>query len=434
MSIFTLYKNARLLDPASGMDKKGQLLTKNGQIADIGDNLVAPDNSLVINCEGHCLCPGLIDMRVFVGIPGADYRDTIHNTGEAAAAGGVTTVCVQPVTDPIIDDMARIEHLASRAKKALINFIPFPAMTKQLKGQEMTEIGLMSKAGIKAFTDGNISVANASLMSRIFKYASAFDALIIQHLAEPDLSNGCMNAGELATRLGLPGIPTAAETIMLERDMRLLKSVATRYHAAQITCQDSIEVMERAKKNGLKVSAGVAVPHFSLNEYAIEDYRTFTKLSPPLRAEEDRAAVVSALKDGTIDVIVSGHDPEDPESKRVPFEAAEAGVIGLETLLSVSLELYHNESLPLLDLLAKMTCNPAKILGLDSGVLKVGAPADLCLFNLNSPYCIDPEEMVSLTKNTPFDGRPVQGRVLRTIVAGKSIYDAATTHKHDKKA
>lgn len=425
MSIFTLYKNARLLDPASAMDMTGDLLTKGGQIADVGENLTAPDNTNIIDCEGHCLCPGLIDMRVFVGIPGEDYKDTIQNTGEAAAAGGVTTVCVQPVTNPIIDDMARIEYLAIRAKDAQINFIPFPAMTKQLQGKEMTEIGLMSKAGIKAFTDGNISVASASLMSRILKYAAAFDALIIQHLAEPDLSrNGCMNAGELATRLGLPGIATAAETILLERDIRLLKSTSTRYHASQITCADSIEVMQRAKTQGLKVSAGVAVPHFALNEYAIEDYRTFTKLSPPLRAESDRAAVVAALKDGIIDVIVSGHDPEDPESKRVPYEVAEAGVIGLETLLSVSLELYHNESLPLLDLLAKITSNPAKILGLDRGVLNVGTPADLCLFDLNSPYCIDPGKMISLTKNTPFEGRPVQGRVIRTVVDGKTIFDS----------
>ncbi len=424
MSLFTHYKNARLLDPASNMDMVGELLTKNGRIAAIGEAVDAPDIAMTINCNGKCLCPGLIDMRVFVGIPGADYKDTIENTGEAAAAGGVTTVCVQPVTDPIIDDLARVEYLENRARKAKANFIPFPAITKQIEGREMTEIGLMSKAGVKAFSDGNKSVANPALMTRVLKYSSMFDALIIQHLAVPELSDsGCVNAGALATRLGLPGIPTAAETIMLERDLRLLKSTPARYHAAQITCQDSIEVLAAAKQNKMTVSAGVAVPHFALNEYAIEDYRTFTRLSPPLRSEDDRLAVVNALKEGVIDVIVSSHDPEDPESKRVPFEVAETGVIGLETILPVSLELYHNGIMPLLDILAKMTCNPARILGLNSGVLNVGAPADLCIFDPYTPHKIDAEKMVSLTKNTPFDGRPVQGRVLRTVVNGETVFE-----------
>ncbi len=424
MNSHTLYKNARLLDPASGLDMTGEIMTHNGHITEIGEDIAPPPNTEIIDCKGKCLCPGLIDMRVFVGIPGADYKDTIENTGDAAAVGGVTTVCVQPVTDQIIDDMARVEFLENRATRAKVNFIPFPAITKQLEGREMAEIGLMSKAGVRAFTDGNRSVANPALMSRVLKYAAMFDALIIQHLAVPELSDGgCMNAGALATRMGLVGIPTAAETIMLERDMRLLKSCSARYHAAQITCQDSIEVMAAAKKAGQKVTAGVAVPHFSLNEHAIEEYRTFTKLSPPLRSEDDRLSVVAALKDGTIDVIVSGHDPEDPESKRVPYELAESGVVGLESMMAVTLELYHNGHIPLLDILAKMTCNPARILGLDSGVLKAGAPADLCIFDPDTPCRIDPEQMISLTRNTPFDGRPVQGRVLRTIVAGETVFE-----------
>ncbi len=424
MSAYTLYKNARLLDPESGLDRVGQIMAHKGEITALGKEITAPSNATVIDCHGKCLCPGLIDMRVFVGIPGADYKDTIENTGDAAAAGGITTVCVQPVTDQIMDDMARVEFLENRAKKAKVNFIPFPAITKRLEGKEMAEIGLMSKAGVKAFTDGNKSIANPALMSRILKYAAMFDALIIQHLAVPELSeNGVMNAGALAIRLGLPGIPTAAETIMLERDIRLLKSVSTRYHAAQITCQDSIEVMKTAKKNKMNVTAGVAVAHFALNEYAIEEYRTFTKISPPLRSEEDRVAVVNALKDGTIDVIVSGHDPEDPESKRVPYELAEAGVVGLETMLPVALELYHNGFMSLLDLLAKMTSNPARIIGLKAGQLKAGYPADFCIFDPDTPQRIDPETMVSLTKNTPFDGRPVQGRILKTIVAGEIIFE-----------
>ncbi|MBT6037569.1 MAG: dihydroorotase, partial [Kordiimonadaceae bacterium] len=413
-----------LLDPASGLDIKGELLSKDDRIASLGEKVDAPENANIIDLKGKCLAPGLIDMRVFVGIPGADYKDTIDNTGEAAAAGGVTTVCVQPNTDPIIDSIAHIEYLAIRAKNALVHFVAMPAATKQLEGKEMTEIGLMSNAGYNTFTDCSSTIENAAIMNRIFKYASAFDALIIPHLAEHNLSkNGCMNAGDLATRMGLTGIPTAAETIVLERDMRLLKSTGCRYHASQITCADSIDVIKKSKEAGLKVSAGVAVPHLSLNEYAIEDYRTFTKLSPPLRSEEDRIAVIEALKDGTIDVIVSGHDPEDPESKRVPYEQAEAGVIGLETLLNVSLEMHHNGSLSLLDILSKLTSNPAKIMGLDCGVLKEGAPADFCIFDLDSPYRIDPDKMISITKNTPFDGRPVQGRVIKTVVSGKSVYD-----------
>ncbi|MCK5425785.1 MAG: hypothetical protein KAI89_10450, partial [Emcibacter sp.] len=238
MSSYTIYKNARLLDPATGMDMTGEIMTHDGIISEVGEHIDAPSDAEVVDCKGKCLCPGLIDMRVFVGIPGADYKDTIENTGEAAAAGGVTTVCVQPVTDPIIDDMARIEFMETRAKKAIVNFIAFPAISKQLEGKEMTEIGLMSKAGLKAFTDGNKSVANPALMSKVLKYSSMFDVLIVQHLAVPELSdNGCMNAGALATRMGLPGIPTVAETIMLERDLRLLKAIPARYHAAQITCK-----------------------------------------------------------------------------------------------------------------------------------------------------------------------------------------------------
>ena len=424
MSHYTLYKNARLLDPASGLDIKGQLLTKKKKIVSLGEKVDAPEDVEVVDVKGKCLCPGLIDMRVFVGIPGADYKDTILNTGEAAAAGGVTTVCVQPNTDPIIDSIAHIEYLALRAKNALVNFVAIPAATKQMEGKQMSEIGLMAAAGHKVFGDCSTTIENAAIMNRIFKYASAYDALIVQHLAEPSLSkNGCMNAGDLATRLGLPGIPTASETLVLERDVRLLKGTKGRYHASQVTCADSIEVLKRAKDKDLNVTAGVAVPHLSLNEYAIEDYRTFMKLSPPLRDEDDRVAVVEALKDGTIDVIVSGHDPEDPESKRVPFEQAEPGVVGLETLLSVSLEMHHNGSIDLLTILSKLTSNPAKIMGLNSGVLKEGAPADLCIFDLNVPYFVDAEKMISVTKNTCFDGKPVQGRVLKTVVSGKCVYD-----------
>ena len=424
MSHYTLYKNARLLDPASGLDIKGELLTKKKKIVSLGEKVDAPEEAEIVDVKGKCLCPGLIDMRVFVGIPGADYKDTILNTGEAAAAGGVTTVCVQANTDPIIDSIAHIEYLALRAKNALVNFVAMPAATKQMEGTQMSEIGLMAAAGHKVFGDCSTTIENAAIMNRIFKYASAYDALIVQHLAEPSLSkNGCMNAGDLATRLGLPGIPTAAETLVLERDVRLLKGTRGRYHASQVTCADSIEVLKRAKDKDLNVTAGVAVPHLSLNEYAIEDYRTFMKLSPPLRDEDDRVAVVEALKDGTIDVIVSGHDPEDPESKRVPFEQAEPGVVGLETLLSVSLEMHHNGSIDLLTILSKLTSNPAKIKGLNCGVLKEGAPADLCIFDLNVPYFVDAEKMVSITKNTCFDGKPVQGRVLKTVVAGKCVYD-----------
>lgn len=424
MSTYTLYKNARLLDPASGRDMMGELLVAGDKILALGTKVDTQNEVEIVDVGGKCLAPGLIDMRVFIGIPGADYKDTIENTGEAAAAGGVTTVLVQPNTDPVLDNTAHIEFLENRAKNALVNFVPMAAATKKMEGKEMTEIGLMTNAGHTVFGDCSATIESAAIMNRVLKYASTFDALIVQHLAEPSLSkNGCMNAGDLASRLGLPGIPTAAETLVLERDVRLLKGTGGRYHASQVTCADSIEILKRAKDAGLNVTAGVAVPHLSLNEFAIEDYRTFMKLSPPLRGEDDRLAVVEALKDGTIDVIVSGHDPEDPESKRVPFEQAEPGVVGLETLLNVCLEMHHNGSMEILDILAKMTCNPAKILGLESGVLAEGAPADLCIFDLNSPYTINAEDMVSVTKNTCFDGKPVQGRVLKTIVGGKCVFD-----------
>lgn len=418
MNNLILYKNARLLDPASGLDKMGQLLTCKGKIVELGDHITPRAEPEIIDCAGKCLCPGLIDMAVFVGSSG------VVNTGKSAAAGGVTTVCIQPDTHPIIDDLAQVAFLEKQAHGALVNFIAFPAITKNLDGQEMTEIGLMSQAGIPAFTDGNKSVPNAALMSRVFEYSAMFDAVIIQHLAVPELTGTSgMNAGALAIRLGLPGIPTVGETIMLERDIRLLKSAPTRYHAAQVTCMDSIMVIAAAKKEKLTLTAGVAVPHFSLNEYAIEDYNTATKLSPPLRSEDDRVAVLEGLKNGTIDVIVSGHCPVDQENKRVPYELAVTGAIGLETMLPVSLEIYHNGTLPLLDILAKMTCNPAKILGLDGGVLTVGAPADLCIFDPDVPYRIDQQKMTSSTLNTPFEGRPVQGRVLRTVVQGKTIFE-----------
>ena len=418
-----LLTNARLLDPATQLDQQGQLLIEDGKISALGPDIFngsPPDDIDIIDCQGLCLSPGFIDMRVFIGSSGAGLR----NITEAAAYGGVTTIITVPRATELTDDIAVIEHTARQAEGLPINVCPMSPLTKAMAGQEMTEIGLLSQYGVTAFTDGKKPVANAQVMSRILQYAEYFDPLIIQHIEEPELAaNGCVNAGEQASRLGLVGIPTIAEVIMLERDLRLLQECRTRYHAAQLTTYDALDAMRQAKKRRNVLSAGVAVPHFALNETAVGDYRTFAKLSPPLRNEMDRQAIVSALADGTIDVIVSGHDPQDPESKRLPFEQAADGVIGLETLLPLSLELYHNKSIALLDLLAKFTCNPARLLKLDTGTLAVGSPADLCIFDPDKPTTLNPDDFPSKTKNTPFEDRPVQGIVQRTLVAGKTVYE-----------
>lgn len=422
-----LYTNARLLDPASGLDVKGSLLTEGDRIVDLGPKLAAGSftgETETIDCQGHCLSPGLIDMHVWLREPGAEHQETIATGARAAAAGGITTMVAMPNTEPVIDEVALVEFIARRAADtAVIRILPAAALTKGTRGEELTELGLLAEAGAVAFTDGERGIGSARLMRRALSYATTFDLLLIQHCEDASLAKGgVMNEGEVAARLGLAGIPAIAETVMLERDIRLLEITAGRLHAAHLSTAQSLEVARQAKLRGLHITVGAAPHNFALNEFDVGDYRTFAKVKPPLRVEPDRRAVVEAIADGTVDVISSAHAPQDPESKRLPFAQAEFGVIGLETLLPLTLELYHNGSVPLLRLLACLTCNPARLLKLDSGRLAPGAPADLLVFDPYTPWRVDEKKFRSKAKNSPYDSRRVQGHALRTVVAGETVF------------
>jgi len=371
------------------------------------------------------VAPGLIDMRAFVGEPGAEHRETLASASQAAAAGGVTTIICQPDTSPVIDDPAIVDFVLRRARDtAIVHVHPMAALTKGLNGAEMAEIGLLKAAGAVAFTDGARSVASAQVMRRVLTYARDFDALIVHHTEDADLvGEGVMNEGEFAARLGLIGAPKAAETIMLERDLRLVALTESRYHAASLTCAESLEVLRRAKDTGLTVTASASINHLTLNENDIGHYRTFFKLSPPLRAEEDRQALIAALASGLIDVIMSDHNPQDVEVKRLPFAEAAFGAIGIETMLAAGLRLVHRGELALMTLLRAMSARPAELLGLPGGTLRPGAPADLIVIDLETPWKLDRDELKSKCRNTPFDEALMQGRVARTIVAGRTVYE-----------
>jgi dihydroorotase len=424
----TAFVNARLLDPASGLDAPGALVIEDGRIADLGPGLLAEgvsEGMARIDCGGHCLAPGLIDMRVQLREPGEEHKETIASAGVAAAEGGVTSVAALPNTEPVVDDVSGVEFVARRAREAkLVKVYTYAAATRRLEGQEITEIGLLAEFGAVGFTDGLHAIADALVMRRVLDYARAFDQLVVQHPEEPSLAAGVMNEGEVATRLGLAGIPAAAEVIMVERDLCLVELTGARYHAAHISTAAAVEAIRRAKARGLAVTCDTAPHYFTLNEHAVGDYRSFAKVSPPLRAEADRAAIAAAVAEGTIDAVASDHSPHDQESKRLPFAPAEPGIAGLETLLALTLALYHKGELGLLDVLDRMTVRPAGILGLEAGRLAKGAPADLVLFDLERPWRIDPDRFRSKSKNSPFEDHPVQGRVLRTVVDGRTIFEA----------
>jgi dihydroorotase len=427
-----LLANARIVDPSRDLDFPGDLLIADGVIREGKRGIHAagvPEGTEIVDCDGRVVAPGLIDMRAFIGEPGAEYRETLASASEAAAAGGVTTIVCQPDTNPVIDDPAIVDFVLRRARDtAIVHVQPMAALTKGLEGAELAEIGLLKAAGALAFTDGVKSVTNAQVMRRALTYAHDFDALVVHHTEDPDLvGDGVMNEGEFAARLGLFGIPKAAETIMLERDMRLVALSGARYHAASITCPESLEVLRRAKELGLAVTAAASVNHLTLNEVDIGAYRTFFKMSPPLRAEEDRVALVAALAEGLLDVIMSDHNPQDVETKRLPFAEAAPGAIGLETMLAAGLRLVHNGDLKLVTLLKAMSTRPAELLGLPGGTLKPGAPADVIVADIDMPWVLDPGELKSKCKNTPFDEARLQGRVLRTIVAGRTVYQYAAT-------
>jgi len=423
-----LLANGRIVDPSRDLDLVGDLLIAEGVIREAKKGIGAagvPEGTEVIECRGKLIAPGLVDMRAFIGEPGEASRETLASASQAAAAGGVTTIICQPDTSPAIDDPATVDFVLRRARdNAIVHVHPMAAITKGLEGKEMTEIGLLKAAGAVAFTDGAKSVTNAQVMRRALTYASDFDAMIVHHTEDPNLiGDGVMNEGEFATRLGLLGIPKAAETVMLERDVRLVALSGGRYHAASVTCADTLEVLRRAKDTGLAITASASINHVTLNENDIGPYRTFLKVTPPLRAEDDRTALVAALNNGLIDVVMSDHNPQDVETKRLPFAEAAPGAIGLETMLTAGLRLVHGGEIELTTLLRAMSTRPAELLGLPGGTLKSGAPADVIVVDADLPWVLDPNELKSKCKNTPFDEARLTGRVVRTIVSGRTVYE-----------
>lgn len=423
------YVNARLIDPASKLDAKGALLTEGETIADLGPGLFrsgVPEGIQTVDCKGLVLAPGLVDMRVQLREPGEEHKETIASAGAAAVSGGVTSMACLPNTDPVIDDVAGIEFIARRAREVKrAKVYAYAAATRELAGKDISEIGLLKEAGAVGFTDGLRAIADARVMRRALSYATTFDALIVQHPEDPSLAkDGAMTEGEIATRLGIPGIPVCAESVLVARDLRLVELTGGRYHVAHVSTGETVELIRGAKKKGLNVTCDTAPPYFALNELAVGDYRSFAKLSPPLRAEEDRRAIVAGLRDGTIDAIASDHSPQDQDSKRLPFAQAECGGIGLETLLALALGLYHNKDIGLIDVLRRMTDAPARILGLTAGRLEKGAPADFILLDPDRPWVVEEKAIRSKSKNTPFERRPVQGMAMRTVIDGRTVFQA----------
>jgi dihydroorotase len=419
--------NARLPDPLTGHEAPGGVLILNGRIVDSAPELfhAQPGTGAdMVDCGGGLIMPGLVDLRVFIGEPGEEYRETLRSASEAAAAGGVTTVVAQPNTSPVIDDPAVVDFVLRRARDtSLVNIRVAAALTKGCRGQEMSEIGLLKEAGAVAVTDGDRPVTNAQVMRRALTYAGMFDMPVIHHAEDPNLiGEGVMNEGEFATRLGLPGIPHAAETIMLERDMRLVQLTGGRYHAALVTCRESLDVIRRAKQAGLPVTAGVSINHLTLNEMDIGGYRTFLKLSPPLRSEADRLALVAAVAEGLVDVIVSDHNPQDVETKRLTFAECAPGAIGLETMLSAGLRLVDAGLISLKRLLEAMSLAPARLAGLETGRMVRGAPADLIVLDRDYPWVVDASQLKSRCKNTPFDEARLTGKVMLTLVGGRIVH------------
>lgn len=431
----TAYVNCRLIDPASGLDEEsgrnGGVLVEGETIKDFGRDLfgkVIPEDIEIVDCRGLCLAPGLVDMRVQLREPGLEHKETFKSGGRAAVAGGVTTMVCLPNTEPVIDTVATVEFVARRARQiGLAKVYPYAAATKGLNGTDLAEMGMLAEAGAVAFTDGEKAIVDTLVMRRALAYARSFNLMIVQHPEDPYLArHGHMNEGEMATRLGIGGIPAAAEAIMVARDVRLAELTGGRLHISHVSTGESCEIIARAKERGVPVTCDTAPPYFALNEFAVGDYRTFAKLSPPLRDEADRIAIVEALRTGVIDAIASDHVPQDQDTKRQPFAMAENGGIGLETLLPVSLELFHNGHLSLPEILSKLSRVPAELLGLDAGRLRREGPADLVIFDPDRAWVVDADKFRSKSKNSPFDGRPIQGQVWRTVIDGRLVYDHDT--------
>jgi dihydroorotase len=423
-------RNARIVDPSSGTDQAGAVLVADGVITGVSAGAPAglPADAESYDARGMVVAPGLIDMRVFTGEPGHEYRETLASASEAAAAGGVTTFVHMPDTLPVVDDGAIVDFIVRRAAAtAKVNVVPAAAITKGLRGEEITEFGLLKEAGAACLTDGRRSIQSAGLMRAAMSYAANFDLPMVHYAADASLvGDGAMNEGTLATISGLKGIPLEAETIPLARDLQLAAATGARYHAAQISTATSLDLVRAAKSRGT-ISAGISMNNLALNENDVAPYRTYFKLSPPLRSEDDRRAMIEGLKSGTIDVIHSAHDPQDTEVKRQPFAEASEGAIGLETLLAAALRLVHSGDVPLMTVLRALTQRPAEILGLRSGRLAVGAPADLIVFDPDFPWVVAEKDIVSRSRNTAFEGARMQGAVMHTFVAGRPVFSHAAT-------
>ena len=419
--------NANIVDPHNSLNENGGLIiSENGEIEAIGkkvniNNL--PTREKIVDLKGKYIFPGLVDMRVFVGEPGYEYKENFRTLSNAALAGGVTSVVTMPNTDPVIDNVSIVDFLKRRGRdKAKINIFPSASLTKNIEGTNMTEFGLLQSKGIIAFTDGSKTIQNTQLMLRIMNSAKDLGTLIMQHAEDYNLSkNGMINSGIIATKLGLSGIPEVAEQIIIERDLTLLENIKCRYHISQISSEKSVHIIKERKQK-TKFTTGVSINNLSLNENDIGDFRTFLKLSPPLRKEEDRLALIEGLKDQSIEVIVSDHKPEDEEQKRLTFAQAATGASGIETLLSLSLELFHNGSLKLETIIQALTCNPAKILKINKGNLSIGNNADFCIVDLEKPWIVKKEKLVSKSKNTSIENKKLQGKVINTFVKGEELF------------
>jgi dihydroorotase len=420
------YLHGTVLSPRQGLNGPGGLLVEDGWILGAGPSVTRDNvgsNTEIRDCKGKTIIPGLIDMRVFTGEPGSEYRETLASASEAAAAGGITTIIVMPNTSPVIDDAAMVDFVLRRARDtALVRVAPMASITRGLLGEMLAEVGLLKAAGAIAITDPTRAIGNANLLRRALTYAKDFNMLLCAHVEEPSLSSGPVNAGVLASRLGLSGNPAMAEVIALERDLRLVEMTGARYHASQISCAESAAVVARAKARGLPVSCGVSINHLTLNENDVGAYRTFFKMSPPLRSEDDRNALVNALADGTIDVVVSSHDPQSEDTKRLPFSEAAFGAIGLDTMLSTALGLFQSGNISLERLVEAMSQRPANILELESGRLAAGAPADFVVLDLHKSWKVEDRALRSRSKNSPFEYRTLEGRAIETVVAGRTVF------------
>tara|TARA_B100001248_G_scaffold207086_1_gene161135 strand:+ start:191 stop:1480 length:1290 start_codon:yes stop_codon:yes gene_type:complete len=421
--------NANIIDPYNSLNETGGLIIdENGKIEGVGKKVNTnniPSREKVIDLKGKHIFPGLVDMRVFVGEPGFEYKENFRTLSEAALSGGVTSVVTMPNTNPVIDNVSIVDFLRRRGRdKSKINIFPTAALTVNTEGENMTEFGLLQGKGIIGFTDGIKTIQNPRIMNRIMNSASDLNSLIIQHAEDAELSkDGMINDGIIATKLGLQGIPVSAELLILERDLTLLEYNNCRYHISQISSASSVEIIRERKKK-VNFSCGVSINNLSLNENDIGDFKTFLKLSPPLRTEDDRNALVQGLVDETIDVIVSDHKPEDEENKRLTFAQAETGASGIETLLPLSLELYHNGSVNLETIIKALTSSPAKILKINKGNLSIGNDADFCIVDINKPWVVRKEKLISKSKNTPIEDKKLQGKVINTFVNGEELFKA----------